>query len=80
MSDSASPSVNVPHRGIITISIMLATLIHSLDSKIANVALPHLQGSLSASHECQVDKTRTAMKRFSEGKTTWTNGLSMHWY
>jgi DHA2 family multidrug resistance protein len=51
MSDPASPSVIVPHRGIITISIMLATLIQSLDSTIANVALPHMQGSLSASQD-----------------------------
>jgi MFS transporter, DHA2 family, multidrug resistance protein len=41
----------VPHRGIITICIMLATLIQSLDSTIANVALPHMQGSLSASQD-----------------------------
>lgn len=33
----------------ITISIMLATVMNSLDTTIANVALPHIQGSLSAS-------------------------------
>jgi DHA2 family multidrug resistance protein len=36
---------------MITLSIMLATLIQSLDSTIANVALPHMQGSLSASQD-----------------------------
>jgi DHA2 family multidrug resistance protein len=36
---------------MITISIMLATLIQSLDGTIANVALPHMQGSLSASSD-----------------------------
>ncbi|WP_437437702.1 DHA2 family efflux MFS transporter permease subunit [Trinickia violacea] len=36
---------------MITISIMLATLIQTLDSTIANVALPHMQGSLSASQD-----------------------------
>ena len=35
----------------ITISIMLATLMNSLDTTIANVALPHMQGSVSASSE-----------------------------
>ena len=35
----------------ITISIMLATVMNSLDTTIANVALPHIQGSVSASPE-----------------------------
>lgn len=33
----------------ITISVMLATVMNSLDTTIANVALPHIQGSVSAS-------------------------------
>lgn len=36
---------------MITISIMLATVIQALDGTIANVALPHMQGSLSASQD-----------------------------
>ncbi|MDB5446288.1 MAG: drug resistance transporter, EmrB/QacA subfamily, partial [Phenylobacterium sp.] len=39
----------VKNRVPITIAIMLATLMNTLDSTIANVALPHIQGSLSAS-------------------------------
>src|SRR4051812_43513931 len=35
----------------ITISIMLATVMNSLDTTIANVALPHMQGSVSASSD-----------------------------
>lgn len=42
---------NVPHRGLITISIMLATIMQALDTTIANVALPHMQGSLQASQD-----------------------------
>lgn len=38
----------VINRGMITVSIMLATIIQALDGTIANVALPHMQGSLSA--------------------------------
>lgn len=38
-------------RRIVTGSIMLATIIQALDSTIANVALPHMQGSFSASQE-----------------------------
>src|SRR5271165_774389 len=39
----------VPHRAIITICTMGATLMQALDQTIANVALPYMQGSLSAS-------------------------------
>ena len=35
----------------ITIALMLATVMNSLDTTIANVALPHMQGSLSASQD-----------------------------
>ena len=41
----------VPYRRLITVSIMLATIMQTLDSTIANVALPHMQGSLSASQD-----------------------------
>jgi MFS transporter, DHA2 family, multidrug resistance protein len=40
-----------PFRGLITIGIMLATIMQVLDTTIANVALPHMQGSLSATQE-----------------------------
>ena len=36
---------------IITLSIMLATIMQALDTTIANVALPHMQGSLNATQE-----------------------------
>jgi DHA2 family multidrug resistance protein len=41
----------VQHRGLITVCAMMATLMQSLDSTIANVALPYMQGSLSASYD-----------------------------
>ena len=37
----------VPNRGMITISIMLANIMQGVDNTILNVALPHIQGSLS---------------------------------
>ena len=40
-----------PNRGLITASVMLATIMQVLDTTIANVALPHMQGSLSASQD-----------------------------
>jgi MFS transporter, DHA2 family, multidrug resistance protein len=41
----------VPNRGMITISIMLANIMQGLDNTILNVALPHIQGSLSTSQD-----------------------------
>lgn len=39
------------HRYIITVCAMLATLMQALDNTIANVALPYMQGSLSATSD-----------------------------
>ena len=44
-----SEAKDTANRWPITISIMLATVMNSLDTTIANVALPHIQGSVSAS-------------------------------
>ena len=41
----------VPNRTIITVCAMVATLMQALDSTIANVALPYMQGSLSATSD-----------------------------
>ncbi|HEX7968940.1 MAG TPA: DHA2 family efflux MFS transporter permease subunit [Stellaceae bacterium] len=46
---SAAPPV--VHRGLVTVSIMLATIMQALDTTIANVALPYMQGSLSAAQD-----------------------------
>jgi MFS transporter, DHA2 family, multidrug resistance protein len=40
-----------PNRAAITVSIMLATFMQGVDTTIANVALPHIQGSLSSSQD-----------------------------
>jgi DHA2 family multidrug resistance protein len=40
---------DVANRTPIAVSVMLATIMISLDTTIANVALPHIQGSVSAS-------------------------------
>ena len=51
-SEAVAGRVEMPlNRPMITIAIMAATLIQTLDSTIANVALPHMQGSLSASQD-----------------------------
>jgi MFS transporter, DHA2 family, multidrug resistance protein len=43
--------VKVPNHGLITISVMLATIMQALDTTIANVALPRVQGTLSATQD-----------------------------
>src|SRR3978361_650392 len=45
------PQERVPHRLIITLCTVGATLMQALDQTIANVALPYMQGSLSATFE-----------------------------
>ncbi|MBV9860225.1 MAG: DHA2 family efflux MFS transporter permease subunit [Alphaproteobacteria bacterium] len=44
----ADPAGN---RGIITVCVMLATIMQALDTTIANVALPYMQGNMSASQD-----------------------------
>ena len=39
------------HRGFITASVMLATIMQALDTTIANVALPHMQGTMGATQD-----------------------------
>ncbi|MEW5424971.1 DHA2 family efflux MFS transporter permease subunit [Amorphus sp. 3PC139-8] len=46
----AEPSARL-QRGFTTVSIMLATIMQALDTTIANVALPHMQGSMSATQD-----------------------------
>ena len=48
---SGDSSSSVPHRAMITICAIGATLLQSLDQTIANVALPYMQGSFSASYD-----------------------------
>jgi MFS transporter, DHA2 family, multidrug resistance protein len=48
---NSSTAAPVANRGWITASIMLATFMQGVDTTIANVALPHMQGSMSASQD-----------------------------
>ncbi|MDE3120415.1 MAG: DHA2 family efflux MFS transporter permease subunit, partial [Paracoccaceae bacterium] len=53
MSHAASTGshTDVKHRGMITFSIMAATIMQVLDTTIANVALPSMMGDLGASQD-----------------------------
>jgi DHA2 family multidrug resistance protein len=46
-----APPDRVPHRLLITLCTVGATLMQALDQTIANVALPYMQGSLSATYD-----------------------------
>jgi DHA2 family multidrug resistance protein len=46
---STAEASNVSNRTIITICVMAATLMQTLDTTIVNVAMPYIQGSLAAS-------------------------------
>ncbi len=48
---SAIQPARVAHRGLITIAVMLATVMQTLDTTIANVALPYMQGSMAATQD-----------------------------
>lgn len=47
----SGPAIAVKHRGLITLSIMAATIMQVLDTTIANVALPSMTGDLGASQD-----------------------------
>jgi len=48
---AAGSAGRIGHVGFITVCVMLATIMQALDTTIANVALPHMQGSLSATQD-----------------------------
>ena len=50
-STIALPSPVPANRMLVTVCTILATLMQSLDSTIANVALPYMQGAMSASQD-----------------------------
>ena len=51
MTTATATHREVANRGLLVASVMLATLMQALDTTIANVALPNMQGSLSATQD-----------------------------
>jgi MFS transporter, DHA2 family, multidrug resistance protein len=56
---AAAPTAEGANRAAITVCVILATLMQSLDTTIANIALPYIQGSVSASQD-QINWVLTA--------------------
>ena len=48
--EAPSPPV-IAHRGLMTATIICACVLQGIDTTIANVALPHIQGSMSAAQD-----------------------------
>jgi len=78
MSPAPTLASAAAHRGMITISIMLATIMQALDTTIANVALPHMQGSLQASQD-QITWVLTSYIVASAIALPLTGWLCGHW-
>jgi DHA2 family multidrug resistance protein len=51
MTAAAQTPEREVHPTLVAISVMLATIMQALDTTIANVALPHMQGSLAATQD-----------------------------
>ena len=51
MSAPAPSGQTDRHRGLAAVSVMLATIMQAVDTTIANVALPHMQGALGATQD-----------------------------
>ena len=47
----STAAIAAPRRRLITVSVMLASIMQALDNTIANVALPRIQGSVSATQD-----------------------------
>jgi DHA2 family multidrug resistance protein len=77
----ATASVGAPvrvHRGMITVAVMLATIMQALDTTIANVALPHMQGSLQSSQD-QISWVLTSYIVAAAIATPLTGWLCARW-
>ncbi|HEY1300606.1 MAG TPA: MFS transporter, partial [Stellaceae bacterium] len=51
MRGEGAPASVSPNRGMITATIICACVMQGLDTTIVNVALPHIQGSMSAAQD-----------------------------
>jgi MFS transporter, DHA2 family, multidrug resistance protein len=51
VATAGAKPAGAPHRALITLAVMLASIMQALDNTIANVALPRIQGSLSATQD-----------------------------
>ena len=60
---SAAAPIAVPglRRNMVTICAMTATIMQALDTTIANVALPYMQGTLSASQDQKINWVLTSI-------------------
>jgi MFS transporter, DHA2 family, multidrug resistance protein len=48
---AGNTEMSAPRKWLVTVSVMVVAVMQVLDTSVTNVALPHMQGSLSASVE-----------------------------
>ena len=48
---SGHPDLSAARKWLLTVSVMVVAVMQVIDTSVTNVALPHMQGSLSASVE-----------------------------
>jgi DHA2 family multidrug resistance protein len=51
MNEQSASLNKINHQGMLTLTVMITTIMQVLDSTIANVALPHMQGNLGATQD-----------------------------
>ncbi len=51
LGEAAAIPIDARRRALVTVSVMMASIMQGLDNTIANVALPRIQGSLSATQD-----------------------------
>ncbi len=76
MTEAGAP-LSAPRKWAITISVMVVTVMQILDTSVTNVALPHMQGSLSAGVEemAWVITSFLAANAIIIPATGWLSGL-----
>ena len=75
MNEQFASFSKVKHQGMLTLTVMIATIMQVLDSTIANVALPHMQGNLGATQD-QITWVLTSYILSSAIGMTWSGFLS----
>ena len=60
---ATAPTAEGSNRAAVTVCVILATIMQALDTTIANIALPYIQGSVAASQDQTGSSVMTALRR-----------------
>ncbi|MBY0281367.1 MAG: DHA2 family efflux MFS transporter permease subunit [Alphaproteobacteria bacterium] len=76
MNEQSASLNKIKYQGMLTVTVMIVTIMQVLDSTIANVALPHMQGNLGVTQD-QITWVLTSYILFSAIGMTLASFLSM---